>query len=168
MPYPVHDYKFKTNLGLSSPWMIYFKEIETLFKDDPEVHISFNDDDYTITLRVDNEEKASALEKLLPLERTFGNVTVKIQVIPANGFTTTKAILFEQAFDGNPNFVCLQTASKGIFTDLAYVVFKRRVAQFFADELNDLNGNRSMLYQDIAADVFGDISDVFFCTDTDE
>ena len=155
-------------LNLSSPWMIFYKEMEMLFKGDPEVNLSFDEDNHIINIRVDNQEKANALEKILPMEKTFGTITVKIRVIPANGYVTTKATLFEQAFNGNPVFAYLQNSSKGIYSDLAYVVFKREIAQFFADDLSDIHGFRSMLYQDIAKDIFGDITGIFFCTDTDE
>ena len=49
-----------------------------------------------------------------------------------------------------------------------YVVFKNRVVQFFNDNLNDIYGNISTLYQEIASDVFKEISGVNYCTDIEE
>ncbi len=54
----------------------------------------------------------------------------------------------------------------GIFSnDISYILFEPKVVQFFNDDLGDLNGLRSTLYQDIAANVFEDAHEgVFFCT----
>ena len=48
---------------------------------------------------------------------------------------------------------------------LTYVVFTNKVVQFFNDNLNDIYGNVTTLYQEIASDVFDIESGVFFCTD---
>ena len=47
---------------------------------------------------------------------------------------------------------------------LTYVVLKKEVVQFFNDNLNDIHGLETTLYQTIAKDVF-DGTGVFFCTD---
>lgn len=50
-----------------------------------------------------------------------------------------------------------------------YVVFKNCVVQFFNDNLNDIYGNISTLYQDIAREIFADAEweGVFYCTDVE-
>ena len=153
---------------LSPPWNIFYREIEALFKADPEVHISYDEVEHIIDLRVDNVEKAEALSKLLPIEKTFGNVIVKIRVIPPNGLTMTKSMLFERAFAGNPIFSYSESV-EGIFANpLSYVVFKKEVVQFYTDDLGDAHGVRSTLYQDIARDIFGSTDNIFFCTDVED
>lgn len=153
------------SVKLSPPWVIFYREIEALFKEDPDIRITYDEIGNVITLRVNNAEKAEALSKLLPVEKIFGNVAVQIRVIPPNGVETTKATLFEQAFDGNPIFSNMTTI-EGIFTyPISYVVFRKEVVQFYTDDLSDINGLRSTLYQDIAKDVFGDTDSIFFCTD---
>ena len=46
-----------------------------------------------------------------------------------------------------------------------YAVFQSKVVQFFNDDMSDINGNCTTLYQEIAKDVFsGRAEGVFFCT----
>ena len=156
------------NLKLSAPWVVYYREIEALFGADPEITITIDEENYSVKLYVNNDEKAEALDKLLPTERTYGNVTVRTVVIPGNPLLEKKTSLFQTAFEGNPVFAFTKT-NEGVFTiSLSYVVFKNRVVQFFADNLQDVNGNITTLYETIAKDVFGETPGICFCTDTEE
>ena len=56
-------------LGLSSPWMIYYREVEALFQMDPGVRVIFDDDNRELKLYVEDGEKAYALSQLLPTEK---------------------------------------------------------------------------------------------------
>ena len=157
-----------TKLNLSSPWMIFFKEIEALFGDDPDITVAFDENIHAVKLYVNDMEKADALCQLLPQERTFGNVTVKVDVIPANTLQEDRLSLFQKAFKGNPAFAYAKTV-EGTFGLMAnFVVFRKKVVQFFTDNLKDIAGNRSTLYQDIAADVFGEEAGFSFCTEPEE
>ena len=157
-----------SNLKLSAPWVVYYREIEALFGADPEITITIDEENYSVKLYVNNDEKAEALDKLLPTERTYGNVTVRTVVIPGNPLLEKKTSLFQTAFEGNPVFAFTKT-NEGVFTiPLSYVVFKNRVVQFFADNMQDVNGNISTLYETIAKDVFGETDGLCFCTDTEE
>ena len=118
-------------------------------------------------LFVDGAEKADALTQLLPTEKSFGSVTVKIKVIPANRLGDQKAQLFQKAFEGNPALSHIDTITDVFSTPINYVVFRKEVVQFFVDDLGAMGGFRSTLYQDIAKHVFGEIPGVFFCTDID-
>ena len=154
-------------LKLSPPWVILYREIEALFKDDPEVRVIFDEDEIEIKLYVENAEKADALTQLLPAEKEFGNVTAKITVIPANALSSSKLSLYLAAFKGNPALSYVQTVH-GIYTnDINYVVFRNKVVQYWTDNLRDINGLCSTLYQEIAKDVFGESEGIFFCTDTE-
>ena len=156
------------NLKLSAPWVVYYREIEALFGADPEITITIDEENYSVKLYVNNDEKAEALDKLLPTERIYGNVTVRTAVIPGNPLLEKKTSLFQTAFEGNPVFAFTKT-NEGVFTiPLSYVVFKNRVVQFFADNLQDVNGNITTLYETIAKDVFGETPGICFCTDTEE
>ena len=59
-------------LGLSSPWITYFKKIEALFEKDPEVAVDFDDETYTLKIYVDDQGKAEAIDALLPDALDFG------------------------------------------------------------------------------------------------
>lgn len=156
----------KKNLDLSAPWYIFYSEVNELFKDDPEVKVVYNEEANEIKLYVDNEEKAEALTELLPTEKIFGKVVVRLTVVPANmeENKVSMADLFNKAFKGNPAFVNVVSTEgvPGAF-QATYVVFAKKVVQYYADNLADPNGLTSTLYQEIARNVFGDI-DVNFCT----
>lgn len=116
---------------------------------------------------MEGEEKADALAQLLPTVRTFGDVVVKVAVIPANLKGPSKLQLFQKAFEGNPALAFIQGGSSGVF-DLNYVVFKSKVVQFKSDDVGDVNGLTSTLYQNIAKDLFEDVPGIFFCTEIAE
>ena len=157
-----------SKLGLSSPWVNFYRELEALFAKDPEVKVVYDEEKNDIKLYVDNLAKADALAQLLPVERTFGNITITITVIPTNKEGASKIQLFRTAFEGNGAFNYTASA-EGIFTNpIHYVVFANEVVQYFNDDLSDAHGVRSTLYQDIAEDVFENHESVYFCTNVPE
>ena len=153
-------------LKLSSPWIRYYRELEAMFMEDPEVKVVYDEEANVVKLYVDSATKAYALDRLLPSEATFGMVKLKIDVIPANGVKTECSDLFEAAFKGNGALSYI-THVKGIFAnEMTYVVFVKEVVQYFNDDLGDANGVCSTLYQDIAKRLFTSTEGVFFCTNT--
>lgn len=151
-------------LKLSTPWVTYYRYVYALFDEDPEVAVTFVEPERTLKLYVENDIKAQALEKLLPAEKSFGNVTVKTQIIPSNDGNTTDALL-RHAFSGNPILSRIVTA-EGILTNpISYVAFEPSIIQFWNDDLSDLNGVCTMLPHDVAKKVFDNLDGVFFCTD---
>jgi hypothetical protein len=156
-------------VNLSSPWVEFYHEIEAMFRYDPELKVVYDEDANTVKLYVDYQNKAEALMQLLPAEKTWGNVVLKIEVIPANTEKElTDADLFRIAFENNPAFAFDKTV-EGIFENpMTYIVFRNKVVQFWNDNLGDVYGNKSTLYQEIAKDIFGQKSGVFYCTDTEE
>ena len=149
-----------------SPWVNYYRELEALFGEDPDVKIVYDEDNNTIKMYVGGADKAEAIDGLLPEEKTFGNVVLKIEVIPSNT-NDTKIDMFRKAFEGNPAFSYAATVSGISSNDFHYVVFKNRVVQYWNDDLGDINGNKSTLYQEIANDVFENHDGIHFCTDVD-
>jgi hypothetical protein len=151
-------------LNLSTPWQTFFSELEALFGKDPDITLDFNNDN-NIILYVDGEQKASALSQLLPAEKVFGNVRINIVVVPSNTLGKSTEELFRVAFKDNPVLSYVASENKGMFA-MDYVVFKHEVVQFFNDDLSDINGNCTTLYEDIARDVFEDVQ-IQFCTDAE-
>lgn len=155
-------------LKLSPPWVTFLHEIEALFDGDPQIAINYDDENHKIVLATNNGDKATALQKILPSERKFGNVTVKVEI---DGTFSNRAFvsneeLFNVVFDKNPAFAfCKQI--EGIITAFTYVVFKNTVVQFFNDNLNDIYGNVSTLYEDIARDILVEIPAVVYNTDVE-
>lgn len=150
---------------LSPPWITYYRELSALFNYDPDVRVEYDESRHAIKLYVDNINKAEALTKLLKPYQEFGSITVSIEVYPANIEDKTPIELMEIAFRGNSACSRIKTVKDAFGNRLNYVAFSNKVAQFFNDDISDLNGNKTMLYKDIAENAFKEHDGVFFCTD---
>lgn len=159
-------------LKLSPPWVTYVNKLIALFGEDPDITIKYDNDAVKVKLYVNNEEKAQSLYTLLPYSKCFGSQDLKICIIPPNAekcyvgsYKKTKE-LCEAAFKGNPILSFIHEVN-GIFSNtITYVVFKNKVVQFFNDNLNDVYGNFSTLYQEIAKDVLTEYTKgICYCTD---
>lgn len=166
------DMAMPENFQLSTPWVTQYRKIEAMFGGDPDIKLEYvagDGEDPVVKMFIDGQDKADAIEKLLPEFYDFGNVKMKVEVIPANKKENAES-LFRTAFEGNPAFSYAVTA-EGIFTNpITYVVFKNKVVQFWNDDLSDVNGNETTLYEQIAPVVFDPIADagVCYCTDVPE
>ncbi len=161
-------------LKISPPWVTYVNKLEALFDPDPMIAFNVNynaPEGPSVVLATNDGDKATALANILPMEKEFGGVTLSITVSGpfSNRAFTSKKELFETAFKGNPAFAYAICPSDDgyMWISVTYVVFKNCVVQFFNDNLNDCHGIISTLYQDIAAEIFGDagVSGVYYNTD---
>lgn len=162
-------------LKLSPPWDTYYQELNAMFKNDPTVHVVMDDDECEVKLYVDSGDKDEALRQLLPETKEFGGVTLKVTVVPANVPLQTRYVynkdcdeyierMFRAAFDGNPA-LCDVVTVQGVFGFSAcYVVFKKEVVQYFNDNMGDINGLCSTLYENIANNIFKPDLGAFYCT----
>lgn len=153
---------------MASPWVTYWHKLKAMFEDDPDITMEYDEDAIKIRMFVEGAAKADALTQLLPAEQNFGGVTLRTVVIPANTQTYDKADLIEYALRGNPNFAFMQKIEGISSNRYAYVVFKKKVAQYWNDNLGDLHGNVSTLYQDLAKEIFGGDGGIMYCTDNVE
>lgn len=153
-------------LNLSAPWTTYYREMQALFKGDPEVRVLYNPEEPELKLFVDNCAKADVLTRLLPTKKQFGNVTLNISVVPANGKIVTPSDEndFNIIFENNEALSYIWTVPAELGLNFTYVVFKNEVIQYFNDNLMDPHGLCSTLMQDIAADIF-QVPGVYFATD---
>ena len=151
---------------LSPPWDIYYQEINELFKNDSDISVLYDEDEKKIKLYVSNASKADALTQILPGEKEYSGVTLHIEVIPPNeAFTSSAKDLFDRAFDGNEAFAYVKTVNLPFMScGLTYVVFENKVVQYYTDNLGDINGFTSTLYENIARDVLDEINGVYYCT----
>lgn len=151
-------------LKKSPPWITYYNEINELFCKDPDINVVYDEDKNEIKLYVEKERKATSLELKLPSVKKFGNVELKITVVPGNNReqSSVEKTPFEIIFEGNPAVSYIERTT-GIFQAL-YIVFENEVVQYFDDNIGDINGLQSTLYQDIARRIFPD-ADAYFCTD---
>lgn len=154
------------NAKIVAPWVNYYRELEALFKYDPAIKVKYDEENLEVKLYVEGTDKAEALSKLLPAEKVFGNVTLKVTIIPANVFEGGKVSLFTAAFDGNSAVDEIVTIEMPFSTsDVHFIVFKNEVVQYFNDDIGDLNGLRSTLFEDIANELFDEHDGIYFCTE---
>lgn len=161
-------------LNLAAPWTIYYREVSALFERDSEVHVLLDEENYILKICVEDGIKADAITYLLPEEKVFGNIALKIEVIPANTLNNQRKKLrefkfdnfktvFENAFYKNPAFIFSEEVYLSTNT-LCYVVFNKEVVQYYSDDLGSYFGLTSTLYEDLARDIFKDLDGVYYCT----
>ena len=154
-------------MKLSPPWIEYYRKLEAMFGPDPDIKVEFNEDEMHIKLYVESHEKATALDELLPVQKDFGNVSVFIEVIPAND-EPKRIDYIKRAFEGNPAFSYATTIEGIMSNPISYVVFKPEVIQFWNDNMGDPHGITSTLMADIAKEIIGEDEGVIFSTDKKE
>lgn len=157
-------------LKLAAPWTTLYREIDNLFYHDSEIKTFFDENNATIKIFVANSVKANALINILPLRKTYGNVEVKIEVVPPNNSVMNVRLGyshyeydFQTAFKNNPAFKCVVTISEGLANAMTFVQFAPDVVQFYNDNISDPHGLTSTLYEYIADDVF-ELPGVFYST----
>ena len=154
------------NIKLSPPWITFNKEISELFKNDKDVKLSFYENERKVKLTVKNYEKAQALKKILPKAKTFGQITVAIEVeYKSAEETETIQETYEKAFKDNPAFKYGFTFNMGT-NPITYIVFAKEVVQYWNDDMSDPHGVSSTLYENIAHNVFAPDNGVIFSTDS--
>lgn len=157
-----------TALELSSPWVNYARKIYLLFCNDPEVHIIYDTDAVCVRLLVDNEVKADAISKILPIEKKFGNVTLAISVIPSNK-KDSMVDIYRKAFNGNPIFKGITELDTTYGMCEGFAMFENSTVQYFNDSLHHPDNIETTTYEELAMDVLAENSQgVFFATETGE
>lgn len=161
-------------LKLSPPWVLYYKKLNTLFEYDKDVLVIYDEDEMEIKLYCSDNNKSEALSFLLPNTISFGDVELKITVIPSNEKTNKVKITINNPetaiyvlFNTNNEYVESVEVIPTPFGRFTYVIFIKEVVQYFEDNLSDFYGNKSTLCEDIAREIFKDIKGVFFCTSID-
>ena len=158
-----------SELKLAAPWTTYYRQIQAIFKEDPEIKVLYDATEPAIKIYVDNVLKADALSQLFPTEKVFGNVTLKITIVPSNKLAGQDGRgLIKDAFSGNGAVSFIYEVTDAMLSNpMIFVVFKKEVVQFFNDDISSVYGLCSTLYETLAKDLFDGIKGVFFCTDTD-
>lgn len=169
------------NLKLISPWRNYYHEIQAFFKEDPYVTVVFDEDNMEIKLFVQASDKAEALRQILNPEKTFGETTVKVTIVPANTMSREIKLMmksmieaeeFERviniALDCNRLFNDVRVIEGLLGFNAIYILFNKKVVQYYNDNIGDLNGIKSILAEDIARDIFVSRPGVFYCTNITE
>ena len=159
----------ENTIKMAPPWVTYANALMAMFEKDQDIKVTYDNENLGVKLYVNGSAKADALAKLLPAEKAFGNVTLKISVVPANDNREDMVKLFRDAFFGNEAVTDIWTAPTEVTQSnpLTYVIFRKEVVQYYNDDLSDAHGNRNTLYQEIAKEIFEDHQGIFFCTDVE-
>ena len=150
------------NVKLSPPWDEYVRKVMSLFAQDEEIHIESKDAEMTIY--VDNTDKYVALTKLLPETKSFGNVELTINIVPANNESKQPRDYIRDLFKNNGAVTQIEEVKIGT-NPMIFVEFEKEVVQYYNDNIGDLHGNRTTVMEEIAREVFENLSGVSFCTD---
>ena len=148
---------------LSPPWITYVHELEKMFEDDNDISIRYDDDEKTVYMFVKSKDKADALNRILKHKVEFGKTALKINIVEPNDDEMDILDAFITAFAGNDAFEYVMPVESPFGTQ-QFVVFKNKVVQFFNDQIDDINGNKTTLYQEMAKDIFKDDLAVHYCT----
>ena len=164
-------------VNLIAPWNEYYKELNAFFAEDPDVTILYNEEVKNIKVLVQDPFKAEALTYLLNSEVDFGGVNLQIMVVPANEVANdTKKFLagvnneedyttlYMKSLTNNNLYAYTKTIENMMGFNAVFVVFQKKVVQYYNDNLGDLNGMKSTLAEEIARDIFIPHNGVFFCT----
>ena len=154
------------DIKLSPPWQSFFKEVCELFSEDKEVTPVYNDEKKALTLIVTSYEKAQALKQIFPKTKSFGKIIVDIE-IKYQGRILPIAEVYKAAFNNNPAFKYTYSFDTGE-NRINYVVFEKKVVQYWNDDMSDPHGVTSTLYANIANNIFGDKDGVIFSTDSEK
>lgn len=168
-------------INLVAPWDEYYNKMVAFFKDDPYTTVLYDESEKHIELLVNEPFKAVALSQLLKTKLEFGDVKLLVSVVPANddardaihyfkhmGVDEDYDVRYMHALNDNDIYAYVRSIKGMKDFDAVYVVFKKKVIQYYNDNIGDLNGVKSTLAEYIARDIFMPRNGVFFNTDTRE
>ena len=169
----------EVRMKLSPPWCTHVSMLEAIFGEDKDITIKYDNDLYAVKIYVNDADKAFALDKIINSWKEYGNIVLRVIVVSPNYEKIKKETescdtqsLYEIAFKGNPVFSFAKTVQGLLSNKITYVVFKNKVVQFFNDDLNDVYGNMTTLYENIAREIFDSTVNVnkgvAYCTDLPE
>lgn len=157
------------SLNLISPWAEHYKKIQAFFANDNDVKVVYDNENRRVKLYVKKCIKACALSKLLPEAKTFGSVSLSITVVPPNGYMPQEIEdAYRAAFEENMAVAYIEDVDWMGDAPVKYIVFRREVVQYFTDDLSDIHGISSTLYENIARDIFRPQTGVYYCTNIKE
>lgn len=71
----------ETNLD---PWDEYVQSIRKTFENDADIELDYDVDNYRLDIYCENnQDKAYALSEMLPIQREYGDVILRIRVHPS-------------------------------------------------------------------------------------
>lgn len=162
-------------LYLVSPWIEYYHKMKAMFEDDPRIRIVFDDDMMELRFYAVTDYLIDALEKFIPSEMSWGEVTLTNIIVPPNNKNVRITHCKEQPpsdwlaelFCHNPHFSEAFYVDSIFSNGITYVIFKKEVIQYYSDNLSDAHGVTSVLMEDLARELLKTPDGVFYCTDVE-
>lgn len=169
-------------IKLSPPWFTFANEIKYTYGMSPYVHVEDLvqvGNNYELPITVCNNKIATALRQILPLNRDFGGVIVNVII-----YTSSKMIVPIENIEYTPetlaDTICTALYRNSLFVGTiltegkfnpeqidilgqVVVIIKKYIIQFYNDDISDICNN----YNQIAAIVFSDISNLSYAVDLD-
>jgi len=155
---------------MQSPWVNWSSSVRELFKHDPDiVNMTWSDDTLELHIYVKDAVKRLAIQELLPSEKHFDKVVVKVFVELANRRGGEEYIpeVIEAAFKGNPLYCWKHTWDDEEATNcpFTWVEFAKEILQYPSDDLSALYGDRTVLPATLAEEILGDrVKYIYFDT----
>jgi len=160
-----------TDATLVGPKYHFANQIRELFKQDPEVKMTFDELECILNMEVDNEIKCLAIRRLLPETKKFADGTITINVKLRHdkfgGGAFLKDTVYE-AFKGNPLFDYQYWWADPEATNnpFCWVVMKPEIVAYPESNLHHIYGSTIELPEDLATTIITDTTNnIFFCTD---
>ena len=111
----------EVRMKLSPPWCTHVSMLNAMFDEDKDITIKYDNDQYTVKIYVNDADKAFALNKIINTWKEYGNIVLRVIVVPPNYEKIKKETesydtqsLYEVAFKGNPAFSFARTV-QGLF-----------------------------------------------------
>lgn len=147
-------------IKLSPPWDGYMHMLASFFKGDGRVIVGACDDKRVGTIEVFDTKMYCALEQVLNKRIRFGNVVLKIRIVPANGLkafknTMTDLAALKVVLSKNPAFAKFITRKTPV-GNMVFCMFKPVVLMFYNDNLASPYKKTTAVYEAAAFHVFKD------------
>lgn len=142
------------DFDMRAPWIVWARKLDALFARDDDVTVVYENDGPIVKVYVRGADKAESMSELLPCEMTFDDVSVPVEVIPANDGELTVVDHLRRVFAGNPAFVDVITESivpGG--PSMTFALFAPAVVQIECDNIGSPWGLMTTTYENIAKDV---------------
>ena len=156
-------------LKLSPPWDGHMNMLASFFKGDDRVRVGGGTNNRVGTIEVFDTKMYAALEQVLRKRLRFGNVTLTINLVPANGMKKPKGEMTDLAalkyvLSKNPAFAKFITRKTELGASV-YCLFRPVVLMWYNDNLCSPWKQSASVYELEAQTVFKDEIGVSYATE---